>query len=75
MLMRDVYTLDAYEPTADESAEIKQILKRDPLKPWIEMLAETHFCEASEAYEEVITGRDELVPDSWVAHEIGKSYM
>lgn len=62
MTIRDIYSLKSYEPTADESAEIKQVLKKEPISPKIVRLAATHFVEADEAVMEA-----DVWPGSWAA--------
>ena len=59
--------LAPYEPTAEQSAEIKQALKHDPCSFQHVVLARRHFIEADEAVEEVENGHDTAHPDSWVA--------
>jgi hypothetical protein len=61
--------LPPYTPTAEQSADIKMILKLDPVTPDIERMAEVHATEAEEAVAEVLAGFAEAEPGSWAARE------
>lgn len=60
------------KPTWEESSDLKQALKREPVTADLEAEAEEFPLEADEAYFEVIDGRDTVEPGSWVAQQIGR---
>jgi hypothetical protein len=56
------------KPTAEESADLKMALKRDPETP--ELRAAADSLEGDEAHAEVTEGRDYAVPGSVIANEL-----
>lgn len=64
--------LEPYTPTAEQSADIKMILKSEPLTPDIERMADRHPSEAEEAVSEVLAGFADAEPGSWAAREVDR---
>jgi hypothetical protein len=56
--------------TAEQSAELMQALKHDPVTDALRAEAEAFPAEAAEALANVEGGLDEASPDSWVAEQL-----
>lgn len=59
-----------HDLTADESAELKQALKHDPITVELRRMAAENPVEADEAVLECEQGYDTYSPDSWVAEVV-----
>lgn len=59
--------------TADESAELKMTLKRDPETPELAAEAVRFPAEAGEALYEVESDLDYAAPGSWAANRLDES--